>query len=162
MSPSATCGSRAMSLLPARSLVRKALYVAFGSVRQFERTGGRPLVAARTYSKIPGRARSAGAGPEGPRAVEPATPARASSARPQNAATATAGSVSSASAAGRAAASATSSQAGSARPAALRPANARASTDRRPSRGVRADSGRASGGRPQTESGPGTGKRESQ
>src|SRR3989442_15288651 len=30
-----------MALLPARSLVRKARYVAFGSVREFERTGGR-------------------------------------------------------------------------------------------------------------------------
>jgi len=52
-----SCGSRAIGLLPPRSLVRKARYVASGAVRQFERTGGKePLVAARTYSKVPGRA----------------------------------------------------------------------------------------------------------
>src|SRR2546426_99253 len=54
-----SCGSGAIGLLPRRSLVRKALYVAFGSAREFERIGGRePLVAARTYSEIPGRARA--------------------------------------------------------------------------------------------------------
>jgi hypothetical protein len=58
MSPSATCGSRAIGLLPPRSLVRKARYVASGAVREFERTGGKePLVAPRTYSKVPGRSR---------------------------------------------------------------------------------------------------------
>src|SRR2546428_12543479 len=35
------CGSGAMGLLPRRSLVRKAPYVASGAVREFERTGGR-------------------------------------------------------------------------------------------------------------------------
>src|ERR1700680_4953902 len=47
-----------MALLPPRSPVRKGHYVASGAVRQFKRTGGtEPLVAARTYSKVPGRAR---------------------------------------------------------------------------------------------------------
>src|SRR5207253_1872186 len=82
-----SCGSGAIALLPARSLVRKALYVAFGSVRQYERTGGRePLVAPRTYSKIPGRARSAGTFPAATCAVEPAACPRSRSASPQAAA----------------------------------------------------------------------------
>src|SRR6202521_1148321 len=41
MSPSATCGSRAIALLPPRSPVRKARSVASGAVREFERTGGK-------------------------------------------------------------------------------------------------------------------------
>src|SRR3984893_1055758 len=41
MSPSATCGKRTISVLPPRSLVRKARSVASGAVREFERTGGK-------------------------------------------------------------------------------------------------------------------------
>src|SRR6266851_6790254 len=77
-----SCGSRAIALLPPRSLVRKAPYVASGAVREFERTGVKePLVAARTYSKVPGRARippppdTPGQGPPAPPRPPPA-PAR--------------------------------------------------------------------------------------
>src|SRR6266851_2407327 len=78
-----SCGSGAIALLPPRSLVRKAPYVASGAVREFERTGGKePLVAARTYSKVPGRARiphtseTPGQGPPAPRraSTAPASP----------------------------------------------------------------------------------------
>src|SRR3984893_2315459 len=41
MSPSATCGKRAIALLPPRCPVRKARSVASGAVREFERTGGK-------------------------------------------------------------------------------------------------------------------------
>src|SRR5216683_4865129 len=78
-----SCGSGAIALLPPRSLVRKAPYVASGAVREFERTGGKePLVAARTYSKVPGRPRilrtseTPGQGPPAPRraSTAPASP----------------------------------------------------------------------------------------
>src|ERR671934_2293982 len=56
MAPVGSCGRRAMGLLPRRCLVRKGLSVASGSVREFERTGGRePRVAARAYSEVAGR-----------------------------------------------------------------------------------------------------------
>ena len=90
-----SCGSRAIALLPARCLVRKARSVAFGSVRQFERTGGRePLVAARTYSEIPGRTRIAAPGPQGARTAEPAAGSPFGSAAPAKPAPPAAGSVS--------------------------------------------------------------------
>src|SRR5919201_4278802 len=76
MAPVGSCGRRAMGLLLPRCPVRKGVSVASGSVREFERTGGRePRVAPRTYSEVAGRpadapqpqgARSQAAGPEQP------------------------------------------------------------------------------------------------